>query len=155
MKPSQVASVLRQVASRIRASKSPSSKLVAADLKKVIVALGEAPAATAASPDVKAVEKLLYPDITLPIPEDEQGSSIWWSVFDELGMVDWTPFTDYSKVEAKAKELLEQWSAGWHPDIDKAEMIENGLQSLKDNWEDYQKHYMPEHLEKLKAAGLA
>lgn len=166
MTPTQIADRLRQVATRLKAAKSPDRALVAAELRRILAAVEGDEAAGGQGPEggskasLKEVEDVIYPgrrEEFASLGEDEQGSSIWWQVFPELGMLDWTPMTDYSKVEQTARGLLEKWSQGWNKDFtpeQKQSMIEKDLKRLKRNWEEYQQHYMPEHIEKLKSAGI-
>ncbi|OPZ38860.1 MAG: hypothetical protein BWY99_01533 [Synergistetes bacterium ADurb.BinA166] len=141
IKPSRVASMLRQIADRLDQSRTPSKSLVAADLRRVIASVDPAP-----------VEEALYGQ-SGPLSEDEDGSSIWWSAFRELGMHDWTPLSDPAAVEAKAKELLDN-SQAWAGDPKRDQYIAKQVKSVRDNWNTYQQHYMPEHVEILKSKGL-
>jgi len=149
MEPTRVAAVLRQMADQIDRSKNPDKNLVAKDLRRILAALRVAA-------DVKDIEQALY-NHSGAYPEENQGSSIWWLVFDEMDMTDWTPVTNYAQVEAKAKELLQEWSKGWHADFtpeEKQSRIDDSIQSLKKNWATYRKSYMPEHIKILQEKGL-
>jgi len=96
-----------------------------------------------------------------------QGSSIWWLVFNEIGVEDWTPVTNFDAIEGVAKDLIAEWSKGWgsgatpprdHSDpkvqAEVAKDTQRLLKELKENWTDYQQHYMPEHVKILKEKGL-
>ena len=162
MTPNKLASTLRQMATKIDQSERPDRMLLAQDLKRVLsslrVAQEECLAETSApKADVPAIEMALYNKSGPETDPDMQGSSIWWLVFNSIGMQDWTPVTDYAHVESEAKRLLAEWSKGWAKTFtpeQKQEMINSSLEQLKENWDDYQKSYMPEHLKILKEKGL-
>ena len=154
MGPKRLAAILRDIASRIDRSENPSVSLVTEDLRRLMAALRVS--TIPMHPATKDVEQALYGHSG----GDPQagGSSIWWLVFNEIGMEDWTPVTDYAAVEAKAKELLAEWSKGWSEKFtpeEKQQRIERSLKSLKGNWDEYQKSYMPEHMKILEEKGLA
>ena len=147
MKPSQLSATLRHIAAKIDNSKRPDRTLVARELKRVVAAVsGE-------YGNTKEVEEALYGKSGAETDPDMQGSSIWWLVFGEIDLQDWTPLTNYSAVEKKALELLNDWSNGWNIK-NKQERINREMSQLKNNWTEYQKNYMPEHIEILKEKNL-
>jgi len=155
MDPKSVSNTLRSIATKIENSKSPSVSLVSKDLKRVIAALRVA--GIPMHPATKEIEQALYDRSGAETDPNMQGSSIWWLVFNEIDMADWTPITDYAAVEKKAAELLNQWSKGWSVNFTSEEVqerIASDLEQLKENWESYQKHYMPEHIKLLEEKGL-
>lgn len=86
-----------------------------------------------------AVEQAIYPKLIASLNEYGPGSSVWWDVFEQLGMVDWTPITDFDEVVSKARELG---------------MDDGVIRQLRDNWRTYRTFYMPEHLDILREKGL-
>lgn len=157
-----MAAALRQIADRIDRSVNPSHSLVLRDIRSVVASLRTADGvvsqtAAPAAPDQKAIEEALYGHSGGETDPNMMGSSIWWLVFNEMGIEDWTPISDYPTIEAKAKELLDEWSKGWHESFtpeEKQQRIDTSIAQLKENWQDYQKHYMPEHVKLLKEKGL-
>ena len=103
MGPDRLATILRQIANKIDSSKNPSQKLVVDDLKRVIASLRVSNFSS--HPATKDIEEALYGHSGGETDPNLQGSSIWWLVFNKIGMEDWTPISDYDKIEAKAKEL--------------------------------------------------
>jgi hypothetical protein len=145
MKPRHASALLRQIADGIDGAERPSKAVIAGELRRVLAGI--------ASPDQKAVEEALYGH-SGGNPA-EQGSSIWWLVFDEIGMEDWTPLTDFPAVEAEAVRLIAEWSKGWNDSPEgKAKTSARLLASLKGNWEAYRSEYMPEHVRILGEKGL-
>lgn len=164
MKPSQTAAHLRRIAQAIDNSKQPDRALVAQALRQIIAEIATqvfaaAEAVTtlpAADPKTRQIEQLLYGRTTPYVEADQdpenpgnwKGSSIWWDAFEKLGMVDWTPLTDFAEVEAATAQLVDEYiAAGSH--VDKARL----LADLKGNWEAYQKYYMAEHKSILNSGG--
>ena len=155
MGPDRLATILRQIANKIDSSKNPSQKLVVDDLKRVIASLRVSNFSS--HPATKDIEEALYGHSGGETDPNLQGSSIWWLVFNKIGMEDWTPISDYDKIEAKAKELLSEWSKGWSSKFspeEKQQRIDSSLEQLKENWNAYQKSYMPEHIKILEEKGL-
>ncbi len=110
-------------------------------------------AAPAKAPDQHAVEHALYGHTADTDPHRGEGSSIWWQVFDDMGMADWIPTTDYNAVEKRAWELLVKWQP-WKGLPEQKKYFQKSIDGLKRNWQTYQKSYMPEHIKLLKEQGL-
>ncbi len=105
------------------------------------------------APDQHTIEQTLYGHTADTDPHRGEGSSIWWQVFDDMGMADWIPTTDYAAVEKRAWELLNKWQP-WKDMPEQKQYFQKSINGLKKNWEAYQKHYMPDHIKILKEKGL-
>jgi len=160
MKPSQVSANLRQIASRIKASKKPDKGLVIKDLRKIVSSILDLPS----EPDMikhKKAEQILY-GRTNPFstaedaPEGERaGSLLFWSAFEELNIVDWTPYIDPELVFKKTREIAERLKAEQIKTTGSSVLDpDREEQEARDNWDSYATYYADPHAEKLVAAGL-
>jgi len=147
MKPKQLSNKLRDIAKKIDNSIQPSRHLVAMDITRLIANL------RIAAGDQHSIEQALYGHTAETDPHRGVGSSIWWSVFDAMDMADWIPTTDYSKVEERAQELIEKWQP-WKGMPGREKHVQKLIVNLRQNWQTYQKRYMPEHIKILKEKGL-
>jgi hypothetical protein len=163
MGPKRLAAILRDMANKIDNSAQPSRSLIARDLTRLMASLRMA----ASYGNTPEIEQALYGHSGGETDPDKQGSSIWWLVFNEIGVEDWTPVTDFNAIEQKAKALIAEWSKAWgsgatppwdHSDpkvqAEVAKDTQRLLGELKENWTDYQQNYMPEHVKILKEKGL-
>src|SRR5512135_18057 len=131
---------------------------IAARVASMNYRVGAVPQASGSSyGNTPEIEEAIYGHSGGEQDPNMQGSSIWWLVFNKIGVEDWTPVTKYDAIENAAKELLAEWSKGWHESFtpeEKQERINDSLRDLKENWNSYQKNYMPEHVTILKEKGL-